>query len=163
MSKTVGIYLDSNNLYHNTREVFPKRRINYPAIYNKFITDTGDIAFDLNVYGIQKTKKEANKFIQKLHYEGFTCFFDTFPKISKSWTLRKELKNAWDCGITVDIMRAVLNGKVDKVVLGTNSHSMNKLIREINKQVEVVVIAPNISNYTKGICECIEIDESLLL
>ncbi len=156
MSTTVGVFVDTSDLYHRIRRKF-NGKLCYDSYYEK-VAELGTVqqAF---AYGIQ-TDNEAGGFITCLKMAGFDVRFKR-PRTMKIGD--REIKRCdWGIGITIDIVKTI--NHLNLIVLGTSNPDFIPLIRWIKDQgVKITILASCIPKSLKDVADnVIEIDEEFL-
>jgi len=135
MSATVGVFVDTSDIYHRIRRKFDGEKLCYEAYFEK-VTSWGTVqqAF---AYGMQ-TEHEAGGFITCLKINGFDVRFKR-PRIIK--IADREIKRCdWGIQIAVDVVKTI--SRLDLVVLGTSNPDFIPLIHWIKDQgVKVTILA----------------------
>ena len=165
MSKQVGIFIDVSNLYNSISKKFTGKKLNYQE-YMEFMKDYGEIKMAV-AYGAQ-LHNEARKFIHCLKQIGYTTKWKS-PKVfhNDHASLTEIRRKAdWDVGIAIDIVDAVLNNNIDRVIIGTADSDLAAVVEWCMKRdVDVIIVATGISKDLKklvGEDNYTEIPESLL-
>jgi len=151
--KKLGIFLDVNNLFYTTSRKFNNRRkISYEKLLDYF-RDLGEIKISF-AFGTQR-ETEASTFIYCLRKMGF------IPRFRSVHDLK--IHRIWDVGLTVEVMKAVMDQTIDTVVIGSSSLSFLPLIDWlVAKGVSVVVCGSGISRKIQNIVPFVEIPSSML-
>jgi len=135
MSNTVGVFVDTSDIYHRIRRKFDGEKLCYESYYEK-IAEWGTVqqAF---AYGMQ-TEHEAGGFITCLKINGFDVRFKR-PRIIRIGD--REIKKCdWGVQITVDVVKTI--SRLDLVVLGVSNSDYIPLIHWIKDQgVKVTILA----------------------
>lgn len=165
MAKAIGIFVDVSNLYYCISKKFTGRKLDYKK-YKEFLKDYGEIAI-INAYGAH-LHNEARKFIHCLQQSGYDTKWKQ-PKVyhNDSVSLSEIRRKAdWDVGITIDIINAVLDNKIQRVILGTADGDLTSVVEWCKKRhIDVIIVATGISKDLKtlvGDNNYVEIPESLL-
>jgi len=156
MSKNIGIFVDTSDLYHKVKRQF-NSKLCYDAYYEA-IKELGTIqqAFAY----VMQTEQEARGFITCLKATGFTVRYKR-PRIMK--IDEREVKRCdWGVGISVDIIKTI--GHLNTIVLGTTNSDFIPLINWIKDQgVNVIILAAAVPrSLANAVNSVIEITEEYL-
>lgn len=156
--KKVGIFIDTNLLYHKVQRKFGSK-LCYDAYYALCVS-YGSIIKSI-AYGMQ-VSNEASGFISCLRIAGFLTKFKR-PKILTFGDHRLKLCN-WDSVMTLDILQLVEGGGVDIVIIGSLNLDLIPLIEYIRSRgVYVVILAADIPQVFRSIAdEVVELTENEL-
>lgn len=158
--KRVGVFIDVSNFYYCISKRYKGRRLSFEKYY-EFVSDLGKLEY-VRAYGAYQAN-EADEFIARLNSIGFETIYKKVKTFrEKGGKIRR--KADWDVGITMDIVRLVLEGKLDRIILGTADSDLEPLVIWCQEQgVEVIVLACKISKELRETCDkAIEIYESLV-
>ena len=152
MSNRVGVFIDVGNQFYCINKKWPSRKLNY----EKYLTQTktfGTIARAF-AYGTQ-VNNTASRFIVALHHLGYEPQYKQVEK--KVWY-------SWCVGIAMDIVRLVINNKVDTIIIGSSDRSIAPVISWAKEQgIQVIVMGCGINKELKTVCDrWIEINDSML-
>ncbi len=152
MSSRVGVFIDVGNQFYCINKKWGGRKLNY-ASYLVKAKAFGEVVRAF-AYGTQ-VNDAAAKFIIALRYLGYE------PKYQQ---VAKNVWYSWNVGAAMDIVRLVMNDKIDTIVIGNSEKSIAHVIAWAKeKGVQVIVIGCGINSDLKAICnQWIEIDESML-
>lgn len=156
MSATIGLFVDTSDLYHKIRRKFAEK-LCYETYLDK-VAEWGTIqqAF---AYGMQ-TDHEAGGFITCLKMTGFDVRFKR-PRIMKIGD--REIKRCdWGIKIAVDVFKTI--SRLDTIVLGVSNPDFIPLIHWIKDQgVKVTILASCIPKSLRDVADSVvEIDEDFL-
>lgn len=135
MSNTVGVFVDTSDIYHKIRRKFDGEKLCYGAYFEKVVEwGTVQQAF---AYGMQ-IEHEAGGFITCLKLNGFEVKFKR-PRIIK--IADREIKRCdWGIQIAVDVVKTI--NRLDLIVLGISNPDYIPLIQWIKDQgVKVTILA----------------------
>tara|TARA_R110002072_G_scaffold101568_1_gene223680 strand:+ start:46414 stop:46890 length:477 start_codon:yes stop_codon:yes gene_type:complete len=133
--KTVAIFVDVQNIYYTSREVF-KRNFDYNAFWAKATKDRQVIkAF---AYAIDRGDQKQHEFQNILRAIGFDVKLKPFMQRSDG-----SAKGDWDVGITIDAMEYSQDADIVVLVSGDGDFDLlaNKLRIDKGKKVEVYGVA----------------------
>jgi len=156
MSTTIGLFVDTSDLYHRIR-----RKLNGKLCYEAYFEEVKKLGTiqQAFAYGMQ-TDNEASGFITCLQITGFDTKFKR-PRVLKIGD--REIKRC-DHGIamTIDVVRTLVH--LDTVVLGISNPDYIPLINYIRDcGVRVIIMASCVpKSMWELVDEVIEIDESYL-
>ena len=156
MSTTVGLFVDTSDLYHRIRRKFSSK-LCYETYFEE-VSKLGTIQQSF-AYGMQ-TDNEAGGFITCLKMTGFDTKFKR-PRVMKIGD--REIKRC-DHGIalTVDVIRTI--DHLDTVVLGVSNPDYIPLINWIRDSgVRVIILASCVPKSMRELADkVIEIDGAYL-
>lgn len=152
MSNRVGVFVDVGNQFYCINKKWPMRKLNYEKYLVK-AKSFGTIARAF-AYGTQ-VEDTAARFIVALHHLGYE------PKYKQ---VERKVWYSWCVGMAMDIVRLVINDKVDTVIIGNSDRSMASVISWTKEQgVQVIVMSCGINKDLKTVCDrWIEIDDTML-
>jgi len=152
----VGIFIDTNDLYHSTRKVFPGKKLNYTVVREQ-LGKVGDIVKNI-VYGMHIERKSGS-FISCLRQVGFEV---KFKKPSRLLVGENEVRICdWNIPIVLDIISVLSN--LDCIVLGTTRYQLYPLIQWLQQQgKKVIMLTPKESFLTQAADDVILIHEEWL-
>jgi len=156
MSKRIGIFVDTSDLYHKIRRKF-ENKLCYERYFD-IVAEWGEIKWAF-AYGMQ-IEREARGFISCLTTAGFHVRFKR-PRIIHCED--REIKRCeWGVGITIDIVEAL--EEFDVVVLGSSNSDLIPLIKWIRSQGrEVIILACGVPKNMKDAANSVvEITEDYL-
>ena len=154
---SIGLFVDTSDLYHKVRRKFDGGKLCYENYYEK-VMSLGEIqqAF---AYGMQ-TDNEASGFITCLKMTGFDVRFKR-PRIMKIGD--REIKRCeWGIKIAVDVAKTI--NHLDTIVLGVSNPDFIPLIHWVKDQgVRVIILASCVPKSLREVADdVIEIDETFL-
>lgn len=161
MSK-VSVFVDITDLYYKLLKVFKKGKLDYSKYLESIKTVTGSEIIMSVAYGCQNDS-EATSFIGYLRSLGFVTRYKR-PYVLKVGDRNIKRCN-WLVGLSVDVIRSVVDSGVDKVVLCTSNPDILPLVKYLEEELKVEVtiyaclIAPNLARVAS---HTIEISEELL-
>jgi len=154
----VAIFVDVQNVYYTTRQIFGKH-----FDYNKFwsrATD-GRALVKAFAYAIDRGDQKQKEFQNILRAIGFKVKLKPYIQRSDG-----SAKGDWDVGITIDVMDFAHNADVIILVSGDGDFDLlaNKLRVEKQKKVEIYGVAKLTANsLINAASEFHPIDHTLLL
>lgn len=157
MTKKIGIFVDTSDLYHKIRRKFGGGKLDYQVYYDT-AAEWGSIEYAF-AYGMQ-SEREAGGFIACLKAAGFYVYFKR-PRIIRCED--REIKRCeWGVGIAMEIVSLIK--ELDIVVLGSSNSDLIPLIKWAkNQDVGVFILASGIPESMKGAADsAIEITEDYL-
>jgi uncharacterized LabA/DUF88 family protein len=125
--KKIAIFVDVQNIYYTTRDVY-SRQFNYREFWNR-INKTGDIVI-ANAYAIQRDDDRQKKFQDALKHIGFKIKLKPYIQRSDG-----SAKGDWDVGITIDVMQTA--AQVDRIILLSGDGDFDMLLKTINNDYQV--------------------------
>lgn len=128
--KKIALFVDVQNIYYTTRDTFG-RSFDYRSFYQK-IQQQGELVF-ANAYAIQSNLDSQIKFQDALKHIGFDVKLKPFIQRSDG-----SAKGDWDVGITIDIMKSVLNHQADRVILLSGDGDFDLLLKTIRQDSKVI-------------------------
>lgn len=156
--KKVAIFVDVQNVYYTTRQIFNK---NFD--YNRFWSEAtkGRVVVKAFAYAIDRGDKKQREFQNILRAIGFDVKLKPFIQRSDG-----SAKGDWDVGITIDVMENAEFADVVILVSGDGDFDLlaNKIRQERGKRVEVYGVAKLTANsLIDAASEFKPIDAALLL
>ncbi len=154
----IGIYVDVQNIYYTTKEVF-SRQFDYRAFWRK-LADNNKIII-ANAYAIDRGITAQKKFQSALRYIGFEVKLK--PYISRA---DGSAKGDWDVGITIDVIKSA--PELDRVVLLSGDGDFELLVNYIRDTYGIPVDIYGVSHLTASslkysASKFYDIDEGFLL
>lgn len=135
----VGVFIDTQNLYHSARSMF-NSRVNYPAIMEAALN--GRQLVRAFAYVIKSGQGDESKFFDALDELGIE------PRIKDLQIFYGGEKKAdWDVGISIDIVRMVQ--KLDVVVLVSGDGDFAEVLKYVKSRgarAEVIAMTGSISS-----------------
>ena len=156
MSKNIGVFVDTSDLYHKVRKQF-NGKLCYEA-YFEDIKELGNISESFAY--VMQIEQEAKGFINCLRSIGFTVRYKR-PKIMRIDD--REVKRCdWGINISVDIIKKL--DYINTVILGTTNSDFIPLINWLKNQgINVIIFASSIPRSLKNVAnKIIEITEDHL-
>lgn len=152
MSSRVAIFIDVGNQFFCINKKWPSRKLNYKKYLAK--AETFGTVVRAFAYGTQ-VENTASNFIVALHHLGYEPQYKQVER--KVWY-------SWCVGMAMDIVRLVINDKVDTIIIGNSDRSMAPVISWAKeKGIQVIIIGCGINKELKTACDrWIEIDEVML-
>ena len=129
MKKKIAIFVDVQNIYYTTRDVF-HRQFNYRKFWQQ-VTAEGDIII-ANAYAVDRGDDKQHKFQDALKHIGFDLKLKPYIQRSDG-----SAKGDWDVGITIDIMETAK--QVDTVILLSGDGDFDLLLEKIKNDYGVIV------------------------
>ncbi|WP_251360224.1 NYN domain-containing protein [Kangiella sp. TOML190] len=129
-NKRIGIFVDVQNIYYTSRDAFG-RPFNYRDFYQK-IAQQGEIVL-ANAYAIHSNQDSQIKFQDALKHIGFEIKLKPFIQRSDG-----SAKGDWDVGITIDMLKAVMQKQVDRVILLSGDGDFELLLKTIRQDSKVI-------------------------
>jgi len=156
--KKIAIFVDVQNIYYTTRDVFAKQ-FNYRLLWQELLAQ-GDIV-TAKAYAIQRSDDQQHKFQKALKHIGFDVKLKPFIQ-------RKDgsAKGDWDVGITIDIMETA--AEVDSIILLSGDGDFDLLLRKVREKYGVTTEVYSVEALTaKTLIDAADvhhkIEQSLLL
>lgn len=135
----VGVFIDTQNLYHSARSMFSSR-VNYPAIMDAALR--GRQLVRAFAYVIKSGQGDESKFFDALKELGIE------PRIKDLQIFYGGEKKAdWDVGISIDIVRMVQ--KLDVVVLVSGDGDFAEVLKYVKSngvRAEVIAMTGSVSS-----------------
>ncbi|VAW94172.1 hypothetical protein MNBD_GAMMA22-2170 [hydrothermal vent metagenome] len=158
--KKIAIFVDVQNIYYTSRETFG-RQFNYRKLWQK-ISSQGEIV-SATAYAIHKNDDQQLKFQSALKHIGFNVKLKPYIQRSDG-----SAKGDWDVGITIDIMQAASENRLDTIVLLSGDGDFDLLLKKINIDYNVhtqvyAVAALTANSLINAASEFHEINKELLL
>ncbi len=158
MSKAVSIFVDVQNIYYTTREVYGAH-FDYNAFWEK-VTQGRNIVCAY-AYAIDRGDKKQRQFQNILRAIGFTVKLKPYIQRSDGST-----KGDWDVGIALDMMEQATSS--DIMVLASGDGDFDILVNRIKYRhktpVEVYGVPALTANTLVNEASCfIPVDEGLLI
>ncbi|MEM7400392.1 MAG: NYN domain-containing protein [Pseudomonadota bacterium] len=125
--KTIAIFVDVQNIYYTTREVFD-RQFNYRKFWQQVSAEGKIVA--ANAYATDRGDDKQHKFQRALEHIGFTIKLKSYIQRSDGSS-----KGDWDVGITIDILETVKD--VDVVILLSGDGDFDLLLEKIKTEYNV--------------------------
>lgn len=160
--KNVLLLVDTRNLLHSLHHTHKSGKLDYQAYIAKAVGD--DILYSAKAYGSPLTDKPSAKFRTMLKAQGFDLVFKD-PIVRPDHTGKEEkFFISHDVDIAVDALTICRSGKIERVVIGSNSVEYVPLIQELKRQnIRVEVFACRVQRIIRDVANSVtEIDESLL-
>jgi len=149
MSNTIGVFVDTSDVYHRVRRKFDGGKLCYDTYFEK-VASWGTIqqAF---AYGMQ-TDNEAAGFITCLKIIGFDVRFKR-PRILK--IADREIKRCdWGAQMSIDVVKTI--NRLNTVILGISNPDYIPLIRWIKDQgVKVTILASCVPKSLRDIADSV--------
>lgn len=120
MPKKIAIFVDVQNIYYTTRDVFA-RQFNYREFWRQ-VSAKGEIVV-ANAYAIDRGDSQQQKFQQALQYIGFNIKLKPFIQRADG-----SAKGDWDVGITIDVLLS--GAEVDQVILLSGDGDFDQLLHK---------------------------------
>lgn len=123
-SQRIGIFIDTQNLYHSARSCF-NSRVNYQALIETALAE----------------RKLIRAFAYVIHSEAIdeTKFFDALTELGIEMRVKElqifysgEKKADWDVGIAIDIVR--MSEKLDAVVLVSGDGDFTEVLKYVRSR-----------------------------
>jgi uncharacterized LabA/DUF88 family protein len=154
MSKRIGVFIDTGNIYSRVNYKFQGRKLDYKK-YLEFFEGLGTVSKAV-AYGVQ-LNDDAHDFIQALRYVGFS---PRFKSVKHQALIPK--RNNHNVGLTIDVVNML--DRFDMVVIGSSNAELIPTIRYcMDKGVDVIVFACSVPKVLRDICtRHIEVYEGLL-
>lgn len=161
--KAVLLLVDTRNILHSLYSTFNEGKIDYTRYIAEAVGE--DVMLRAIAYG--SSAADSKKFRDMLKAQGFDVKFKepiTKPDQSDNTKIER-IFIGHDVDLAVDALTLCDNGKVDRVVIGSNSAQFVSLILELKrKSIRVEVFACRVPRVIKDVADSVrEIDESLLL
>ncbi|HMR01257.1 MAG TPA: NYN domain-containing protein [Candidatus Gracilibacteria bacterium] len=138
-AQRVGIFIDTQNLYHSARSLF-KSHVNYAELMKHAIADRHLVrAF---AYVIRSEGQDESKFIDALAELGIEIREKDLQVFYSG-----EKKADWDVGIAIDIVR--MSEKLDAVVLVSGDGDFTEVLKYVRSRglrAEVMAFKKTTSN-----------------
>ncbi|MDE1971017.1 MAG: NYN domain-containing protein [Patescibacteria group bacterium] len=149
----VLLVVDTSNIFNTLHRQFGNGKLDYKSFIEKLAGQ--DHLFHSLAFGRQ-TGDKSHGFITLLEKLGFVC---KFTQLDKSGT------NSPNVQITIDVVRLVLSGKIDKVILASSDPDILDLVHWIRGEGLVCELAAcRIPKCLKDVAtNSIEITSDLLL
>ncbi len=125
MSK-IALFVDVQNIYYTTRDVFGKN-FDYNALW-AHLSDKHQITL-AKAYAIASTNPKQRQFHHILRGIGFDVQLKPFIQRSDG-----SAKGDWDVGITIDIMEAIKDRYIERVVLLSGDGDFDRLATHVCEQ-----------------------------
>ncbi len=136
----IGIFVDVQNIYYTTRDAFA-RPFDYRNFYRK-VSEKGEIVL-ANAYAIASNQDSQIKFQDALKHIGFEVKLKPFIQRNDG-----SAKGDWDVGITIDMLKAVMEQRVDRVVLLSGDGDFELLLKTIRQDSTVISEVYGVENLT---------------
>jgi uncharacterized LabA/DUF88 family protein len=153
MTKKIGVFVDTNNLYYNVHKKYNKK-IDY-ELYLKQIMEMEkeECIYRAFAYG-SYLEDNGTKFIQYLKYAGFHPIYNLVDKIRRG---------KWNTYMLMDVVR--MHDRLDTLVIGSSDPNLMPLIQwTMDKGIRTLIFSCNISKALKEFCyQWIEIQENILI
>jgi uncharacterized LabA/DUF88 family protein len=158
MKPQIGIFVDVQNIYYTTRDVFDR-----PFDYRKFwssIEQRAQITV-AKAYAIDRNVESQRKFQSALKHIGFDVMLKNFIQRSDGTA-----KGDWDVGITIDLLEAA--SELDEIILLSGDGDFAILLDHVIKKYSVKTTVYGVPKLTSDMLidaadEFVAIDEKLLL
>lgn len=161
--KSVLLLVDTRNILHSLYGSFNEGKIDYTRYISEALGE--DIMLRAIAYGSSST--DSKKFRDMLKAQGFDVKFkDPITKPDpQDPTKVEKIFIGHDVDLAVDALTLCDGGKVDRVVIGSNSAQFVSLILELKrKSIRVEVFACRVPRVIRDVADGVrEIDQSLLL
>ena len=145
----IGVSCDVNNLFQEIAKKYPKRKLNYRALYG-YVDDLGVIKY-ARAYGSQ-LRNEAAIFIECLKRIGYTPRYE-YKNRNRDYN--------WSVDLAVDTISSLKD--VDLTVICSNRRVLIPLLQYLKQQNKrIIILAANIPEIFSNYAECVEIPESML-
>ena len=125
--KKIAIFVDVQNIYYTTREVF-KRQFYYQKLW-QLIGEKGEIVTAI-AYATDRGDDKQIKFQSALKKIGFIVKLKPYIQRSDG-----SAKGDWDVGITIDVLDAAKD--VDTVILLSGDGDFDLLLQKVRKDYAV--------------------------
>lgn len=161
--KAVLLLVDTRNILHSLYGTFNEGKIDYTRYISEAVGE--DVMLRAIAYGA--AAEDNKRFRDMLKAQGFDIKFKD-PIVKPSPGDHSKTETVYignDVDLAVDALTLCDNGKVDRVVIGSNSAQFVSLILELKrKSIRVEVFACRVPRVIKDVADSVrEIDESLLL
>ena len=162
----VVIAIDTRDLYTSIRRSFgDNQKLDYSMYFSKATTE-GEVVFRAMAYGTAPTQHQASKFQTMLKRIGFNVKYK-YP-VERRVHATEETKKIWIDNtvlMTVDIIKVIDSGKIDRLVLGVSDPQFVDLIEYCKeKGVRVTVYACGICRELRDAAnDYVEIDPDMIL
>lgn len=123
----IAIFVDVQNIYYTTREVYG-RQFNYRKFWEA-ASIGGEIVL-ANAYATDRGDEGQRKFQNALKHIGFTVKLKPFIQRRDG-----SAKGDWDVGITIDVLEAA--GDVDTMILLSGDGDFDLLLEKIRSDYRV--------------------------
>ena len=158
MKPKTAIFVDVQNIYYTTREIFNKQ-FNYRALWH-LINQNNEVSFAI-AYAIQRHDNKQIQFQDALRHIGFEVKLKPYLQRSDGTA-----KGDWDVGITIDMLE--LAKDLDKIILLSGDGDFSLLLDKVKTSYKVKTEVYSVQNLTsKQLIDTADkyhsIDESLLL
>ena len=137
--KTIGIFVDVQNIYYTTRDIYNKQ-FNYRELWRR-LSEEGNITI-ANAYAIDRGHDKQIKFQEALRKLGFTVKLKPYIQRSDG-----SAKGDWDVGITIDVLESVRK-KLDTVVLLSGDGDFAILLEKIKRSYGVATEVYGVASLT---------------
>lgn len=123
-AQRVGIFIDTQNLYHSARSIF-KSHVNYRSLVDNAVA--GRQLVRAFAYVIRSESHEEAKFIEALSDLGIEIRLKDLQIFYSG-----EKKADWDVGIAIDIVR--MSEKLDAVVLVSGDGDFTEVLKYVRSR-----------------------------
>lgn len=138
MTERIGIFVDVQNIYYTTRQVF-HQHFDYNELWRLIATDK-DVVI-ANAYAIASHQDKQKQFHNILRGIGFNVKLKPFITRADG-----SAKGDWDVGITIDVMETAK--QCDRVFLLTGDGDFELLVTKLQKDYRVPVTVVSVSKLT---------------
>ncbi len=158
MRKSIAVFVDVQNIYYTTRQVF-KQHFDYNMFWQGYVEQHNVVA--ANAYAIASAQDKQRQFHNILRGIGFNVKLKPFITRADG-----SAKGDWDVGITIDVME--LASKVDEMLLLSGDGDFDLLVQKMQDTYNVPVTvfgvrATSASSLQQTASQFIAIDQDLLL
>src|SRR3989304_9147432 len=118
--KTVGLFIDTSNILHNTIKKFNGRKLDYAKYRDKVVGENS--IYRAFAYGLI-TNEGVKRFVTSIKHQGYDPKYEEpYTYIDSRTGQQRIVTMNFDVEITLDIVRCA--EKLDEVILGTTSLSI---------------------------------------
>lgn len=158
MSKKVAIFVDVQNIYYTTRQVF-KQHFDYNRFWQEYVAHEEVVC--ANAYAISSPQEKQRQFHNILRGIGFQVHLKPFITRADG-----SAKGDWDVGITIDVMETA--PKVERVMLLSGDGDFELLVKKLQDSYQVPVTVFGVrdttaTNLQQAVDKFVAIDQELLL
>jgi uncharacterized LabA/DUF88 family protein len=155
--KNVLLAVDTKSLFNSLHKLYGNGKLDYQK-YVALITKE-DHLFSSIAYGQQSENNSVN-FITVLNKLGFVCKFKQLTKVSGRTVYSNN-----NVALAIDIVSTVLEGKIDRVVIGSNDIDLLDLITwVVSKGIPCDIVACGVPKVLADVASSVtELDQSILL
>jgi uncharacterized LabA/DUF88 family protein len=140
--KKIAIFVDVQNIYYTTRDVYG-RSFNYRNLWKR-IANQGEIVSAI-AYAINKGDDSQIKFQDALKHIGFEIKLKPYIQRSDG-----SAKGDWDVGIAIDVMETAASGDVDTIILLSGDGDFDLLLTKVHQRYGITTEVYGVPKLTAG-------------